>query len=57
MASDYKFVLDNGCIFYVCAENRKEAIKMFLDEHGMNGDFFRKHCVVTNMGRVRNAAY
>jgi hypothetical protein len=57
MASDYKFILDNGYIFYVCAESRNDAIKIFCEEHGMSKEFLEKHCVVKNMGRIKNASY
>ena len=53
MASDFKFVLDNGRIFFVCAECRKEAVELFCEEHGCNKDFVKEHCVVKNMGRAK----
>ena len=53
-ACDFKFTLDNGHIFYVCAETRKEAIELFCKEHGMSKEFLSKHCVVKNMGRIKN---
>ena len=55
-AHDFEFILDSGYIFYVCAESRKEAVKLFLEQHGMAKDFFDRHCTVKNMGRIKNNA-
>ena len=52
-ACDFQFTFDSGRIFYVCAESRKDAIKIFCEEHGMSKEFLEKHCVVKNMGRVK----
>lgn len=53
MTSDYKFIVDNGCIFYVCANSRKAAVEEFCFEHGCGKDFVKEHCVVKNLGRIR----
>ena len=55
MASDFQFVCDNGRIYYVCAESRKEAIRLFCEELGVSLEFVKQHCVVRNMGRVKRA--
>lgn len=57
MTSDYKFVVDNGRIFYICANSRKEAVEEFCKEHGCDKEFVKEHCVVKNLGRIRNAEY
>lgn len=49
---DYKFTVDNGRIFYVCADSRKNAVELFCEEHGTSKDFVKDHCVVKSMGRV-----
>ena len=51
-AYDFKFVLDNGKIFYVCAGSRSEAIDLFCKEHGLGKNFIKEHCIVTNLGRI-----
>lgn len=51
-AYDFKFVVDNGHIFYVCAPSRKEAIKLFREEHGVSDAFIKEHTVITNCGKV-----
>jgi hypothetical protein len=53
MASDFKFIVDSGRMFYVCAESRKEAVEAFCKEHGVGEEFVKKHCVVKNLGRVK----
>lgn len=57
MASDFKFILDNGHIVYVCADCRKDAVVEFCKEHGCNKDFVKEHCVVKNLGRIKDAKY
>ena len=57
MASDYKFIVDNGCIFYVCADSRKDAVEEFCKDHGVGKDFVKEHCIVKNMGRIKNAEH
>lgn len=54
-AYDFEFILDSGYIFYVCADSRKDAIKLFLKEHGMDKSFIEKHCTVKNLGRIKDA--
>ena len=53
MASDYKFIVDRGCIFYVCAESRKDAVEELCKEHGCSKDFVNEHCGVRNLGRLK----
>lgn len=54
MVRDFKFILDNGRIVYVCAKSRKEAVEEFCKEHGCSKDFVKEHCVVKGMGRIKN---
>lgn len=53
-AYDFEFIFDTGYIFYVCADSRKEAISLFLEEQGMDRKFLNKHCTVKNLGRVQS---
>jgi len=52
--SEFKFVMDNGRITYVRAENRKAAIELFCKEQGISKEFAKEHCKIKNMGRVNN---
>ena len=52
MSSDFKFITDSGRIVYVCAENRKAAVKAFCIDQGVTEEFVKEHCVVKNMGRI-----
>lgn len=49
-SGDFKFVMDSGRIVYVCAESRKEAVKIFCEEQGVPEDFVKRHCLVKYMG-------
>lgn len=51
--SDFKFIVDNGLIIYVCAENRKTAVREFCKDHGVTEDYVKQHCIVKNMGRIK----
>lgn len=55
--SDFKFILDSGLIIYICAENRKAAVKEFCKDHGVTEDYVKQHCVVKNMGGIKSEAY
>lgn len=52
--SDFKFIMDSGEITYICAESRKAAIEYFCKERKVPKDFVNAHCIVKNMGRVKN---
>jgi hypothetical protein len=49
---DYQFVSDSGSIVYICASCRKEAIKCYCKDKGVNTDYVKQHCIVRNMGRI-----
>lgn len=36
----------------IVAKTRKDAIKTFLEDTRMPDDFFKKHCKITNQGRI-----
>lgn len=51
---DFKIVDDNGTITYICAKNRSDAIKIYIEEKGAPNDYVKKHCLVKCMGRVKS---
>lgn len=51
-AYDFKFILDTGRIVYICAPSRKEAIKLFCEEHGCDDEYIKNHVVIRRCGKV-----
>lgn len=51
-AYDFKFVLDTGLIVYICAPSRKEAIKLFCEEHGCDDEYIKNRVVIRRCGKV-----
>lgn len=51
---EYKILCDNGTEHIIKAKCRKDAVKYYLEQHGMPSDFFRRHCTVRLLGGKRN---
>lgn len=51
-AYDFKFVIDTGLIVYICAPSRKEAIKLFCEEHGCDDEYIKNHVVIRRCRKV-----
>lgn len=51
-AYNFKFVLDTGLIVYICAHSRKEAKKLFCEEHGCDDEYIKNHVVIRRCGKV-----
>lgn len=51
-AYDFKFVIDTGLIVYICAPSRKEAIKLFCEEHECDDEYIKNHVVIRRCGKI-----
>ena len=51
-AYDFKFVIDTGLIVYICAPSRKEAIKLFCEEHECDDEYIKNHVAIRRCGKV-----
>ena len=53
MMFDFEISEDNGRITYICAKNRSDAIRLFIEEKGCSKDFVKRHYLVKCLGKVK----